>query len=332
MKKDEHILNGNKGRIFVRIFKGEMKVKKIWGLVICFLMMINITVFALSEPAVSFTMDGTTKKGDKIILYVQVKDVDRLYAASVDYIYDPEEIKVTYIGGADLIADNQEILELGGETDKDGNRARYQMTFTGKVDGLKGSGNLVKIEAEILKDCVIELKPENMKVKLVNVDSSYNISNMDFKYESFTTEVSGEKPLDSNNNSNTNKPDQGTNNSKPIANEGTSKDEAENKGNTDNGSSEGKNQEGNNGGTDVNNDEIEVESNATEVNEEKNNDGEEFNDKNKDDAETNAYTKNEGNEPNKNGTSYIYVLALIFILGLSVSGYLFIKNRNEKCK
>lgn len=302
-------------------------MKKVLVLLICLLMLFNITVFAASEPEVRFTIDGGTKKGDKITLYVKVKDVDRLYAASVDYIYNPEELKVTYIGGADLITNNQGILELGGETEKDGNRASYQMTFTGKVDGLKGSGNLVKIEAEVLKDCDINLEPENMKIKLVNVDNSYNVSNMTFKYESFTTIVNGEEPSDSNRNTNTNKPNEGVNNTKPNENKDTAKEESQN--------NENINSENND--KDKKQDETEIENND---NKEKDNTavvGEEENDKKPNDdkenkLETSISKKNGDNESTKNGTSYVYILVTLLILGMSVGGYIFVKKRNKKIK
>lgn len=299
-------------------------MKKIFALVLCMLMMFNITVFAASEPTVSFTVDGGTKKGDKLTIYVRVKDVDRLYAASVDYIYNPEELKVTYIGGADLITDNQGILELGGETDKDGNRASYQMTFTGKVDGLKGAGNLVKIEAEALKDCNINLKPENMKVKLVKVDTSYNVSNMDFKYESFITEVDNEKPTDSNN-TNTTKPNDENNNSKPKDNQNVEKEEIKNNENTNNSSSGDKSEESNSGGINLNGDENNEDSSINEIEKEK--DDTEAKEDKKDMTKPNTSEKHNDNEYSNKGNISLYILAGLVIVSVISGGYVFIKKR-----
>lgn len=161
-------------------------MKKIFNLLIGFIIIFNTTAFAVSEPQISFTVDGKAKKGEKITINIMAKDISNLYAVSVDYIYNTDRIKVNSIEGASLIKDSKDNkMELGGETDKDGNRANYQMTFTGKVKGVSGSGALVKIEAEVLKDSTIELTEENMKIKLVQIDKDYNVGTMNFNFNSF---------------------------------------------------------------------------------------------------------------------------------------------------
>lgn len=161
-------------------------MKKILSLLIVLIITFSTTVFAASEPQVSFTVDGKAQKGEKITINIMAKDVSNLYALSADYIYNPEFIKVNSIEGASLIKDSKDnLMEPGGQVDKDGNRANYQMTFTGKVNGVSGSGAIVKIEVEVLKDFAIELTEENMKVKLVKVDKDYNVDKMTFVFNDF---------------------------------------------------------------------------------------------------------------------------------------------------
>ena len=164
-------------------------MKKILGLLIGLVMAFSTTVFAAAEPQVSFTVDGKAQKGEKITINIMAKDVSNLYAVSADYIYNPEFIKVNSIEGGSLIKDSKyNLMEPGGQVDKDGNRANYQMTFTGKVNGVSGSGEIVKIEAEVLKDFTMEVTEENMKVKLVKVDKDYNVDRMTFVFNDFKIE------------------------------------------------------------------------------------------------------------------------------------------------
>lgn len=165
------------------------RLKKIIFLIIGFFIMINTTVFAIEEPSININVNGEIKKGSKITISINASNVSRLYAASVDYVYDPSVIKVKSIEGSSLIKDSENNkMELGGETDKDGNKASYQMTFTGKVDGITGSGELVKIEAEVLKDFNLVLSESNLKIKLVYISNDYEVTDMSFKYNGFGKE------------------------------------------------------------------------------------------------------------------------------------------------
>ena len=167
-------------------------MKKVLGALMMFTVLImgfSTKAFAASEPEIRFTVDGKVEKGEKITVNVMANDVVNLYAVSVDYIYNPEFLKVNSIESDGLIKEsNLNLMEPGGQTDKDGNRASYQMTFTGKVEGVSGSGAIVKIEAEVLKDFEIELTEENMKIKLVKVDENYNVDRMSFVFNSLESE------------------------------------------------------------------------------------------------------------------------------------------------
>ncbi|WP_066675716.1 cohesin domain-containing protein [Clostridium septicum] len=156
-------------------------MKKILTLMVMFLTISTIWVYAETNTDINFNIDGEVSKGKEVTININVDKADRLYGLSVDYTYNPEEIKVTSIQGAGLIKESKDnFFEAGGETAKDGNIANYQMTFTGEVDGISGSGTLVTIKAEVLKDTNLNLTEDNMKIKLIGINKDYKVSRMDF--------------------------------------------------------------------------------------------------------------------------------------------------------
>ncbi|ATD54274.1 cohesin domain-containing protein [Clostridium chauvoei] len=158
-------------------------MKKIISFLIIFLSIFTTKAFAVNDASVNFDIEGQAKVGNEITININVDNVTRLYAMSVNYIYNPEEIKVKSIEGAGLIKESKDnCVELGGDTAKDGNRAVYQMTFTGKVDGITGSGNIVKIKADVLKDTDLKVTKDNMDVKLIGVNEAYEVSKMPFNF------------------------------------------------------------------------------------------------------------------------------------------------------
>lgn len=138
---------------------------------------------ALAESAVvEVKISGQIKQGESIEIFINVKDVEKLYAASVDFIYDTELLKVNTISSSEFIGKySNDIMELGGETDKNGNTAAYSFTFLGDKKGLSGSGTLVTISATVLKDHSLEITEDNMKIKLVKRNND-TVENYDYKF------------------------------------------------------------------------------------------------------------------------------------------------------
>ena len=138
---------------------------------------------ALAESAVvEVKISGQIKQGESIEIFINVKDVEKLYAASVDFIYDTELLKVNTISSSEFIGKYlNNIMELGGETDKNGNTATYSFTFLGDNKGISGSGTLVKISATVLKDDSLEITEDNMKIKLVKRNKD-TVENYDYKF------------------------------------------------------------------------------------------------------------------------------------------------------
>lgn len=157
-------------------------MKKIIVLSIMFFFCI-MPIPALAESAaVEVKISGQVKRGESIEIFINVKDVEKLYAASVDFIYDTELLKVNTISSSEFIGKYlNNIMELGGETDKNGNTATYSFTFLGDNKGISGSGTLVKISATVLKDDSLEITEDNMKIKLVKRNKD-TVENYDYKF------------------------------------------------------------------------------------------------------------------------------------------------------
>ena len=157
-------------------------MKKIIVLSIMFFFCIMPNPALAESAAVEVKISGQVKRGESIEIFINVKDVERLYAASVDFTYDTELLKVNTISSSEFIGKYlNNIMELGGETDKNGNTATYSFTFLGDNKGISGSGTLVKISATVLKDDSLEITEDNMKIKLVKRNND-TVENYDYKF------------------------------------------------------------------------------------------------------------------------------------------------------
>ena len=158
------------------------------------------------SATIEIVVNGQVKKGAIIEILINVKEVNKLYAASVDFTYDTNQLRVESIAASDFITKhNNDIMELGGETAKNGNTASYSFTFLGEKNGIKGSGTLAVISAEVLNDESLSIGQDNMKVKLVQKVGD-TVENYSFKFLGYNdksnTEVSGGDNLNINNNGN----------------------------------------------------------------------------------------------------------------------------------
>ncbi|MBS5951379.1 MAG: hypothetical protein KIC47_13875 [Clostridium sp.] len=158
-------------------------MKKIILMLLSYLIIMSpIKVLAESNVYVETKVIGEVKKGSNIEILVDVKNVDNLYATSIDFIYDTNQLTVESIKPTEYITKNiDNIIELGGEVDKNGNTATYSFTFLGDVDGLNGSGTLVKINAKVLSNDKLSITKDNMKVKLVQ-KADGTVKNYDYKF------------------------------------------------------------------------------------------------------------------------------------------------------
>ena len=181
-------------------------MKKILTFIVTFIFFVMPVKAYADSATIEIVVNGQVKKGAIIEILINVKEVNKLYAASVDFTYDTNQLRVESIAASDFITKhNNDIMELGGETAKNGNTASYSFTFLGEKDGIKGSGTLAVISAEVLNDESLSIGQDNMKVKLVQKVGD-TVENYSFKFLGYNdksnTEVSGGDNLNINNNGN----------------------------------------------------------------------------------------------------------------------------------
>ena len=181
-------------------------MKKILTFIVTFIFFVMPVKAYADSATIEIVVNGQVKKGAIIEILINVKEVNKLYAASVDFTYDTNQLRVESIAASDFITKhNNDIMELGGETAKNGNTASYSFTFLGEKYGIKGSGTLAVISAEVLNDESLSIGQDNMKVKLVQKVGD-TVENYSFKFLGYNdksnTEVSGGDNLNINNNGN----------------------------------------------------------------------------------------------------------------------------------
>lgn len=200
---------------------------------IFFVMPINVYA---DSATVEVIVNGEVKKGSTIDILVNVKDVDKFYAASVDFTYDTNQLKVESINASEFITKHSsDIMELGGETDKNGNTASYSFTFLGEREGIKGSGTVATITAQVLNDEKLSIGQEAMKVKLVHRVGD-TVENYSYKFSGYNVSTSTNTPNTGN------KPDNNVNNDSTTTESGaidnsntTNKGDSNQSVNSDNG-------------------------------------------------------------------------------------------------
>lgn len=162
-------------------------MKKVIILIFVFMFLVMPIKAYANSATVEIKVNGEVKKGSTIEILVNVKDVEKFYAASVDFTYDTNQLKVESIVASEFITKHaNDIMELGGETDKNGNTASYSFTFLGEKNGIKGSGTLAKITAQVLNDTKLSIGQDIMKVKLVQrVEDT--VENYSYKFNGYNT-------------------------------------------------------------------------------------------------------------------------------------------------
>ena len=174
-------------------------MKKIITLLFEFMFFIMPIKTYADSATVEVKVNGEVTKGSTIEILVDVKDVENLYAASVDFTYYMNQLKVESIKAGEFIANySNDIMELGGETDKNGNTASYSFTFLGQKEGIKGSCTLAIITAQVVNDDNLSITQDNMKVKLVKKVRN-SVEDYSFKFNGYNI---SEETKPSNNNGN----------------------------------------------------------------------------------------------------------------------------------
>lgn len=163
-------------------------IKSILILVIL-LSFFTINVKAADTVSVQAVVEGTVKAGQSIQILININDIKSLYAAELQYKYDPTVLKITSIEAGDLInKPNINKFEAIKKIDEKSGIAKYGFTCLGDIGGFSGTGTFLKINAEVIKTENIILKSipkstiftKDNNVKLQFCDS--NITELNYTF------------------------------------------------------------------------------------------------------------------------------------------------------
>ena len=141
-----------------------------------------------NTTSVEINVDGNIKKGEEINILINMKGLENLYAASVNFTYDKSVLNIVSITAGDSIKKYaDEIMEIGGEVDTTNNKTSYSFTFLGDKEGINGDGTLAIIKAEVLKDGDLLIGQDSMNIKLVKRVGD-SVENYDYKFIGYSTE------------------------------------------------------------------------------------------------------------------------------------------------
>lgn len=167
--------------------------RKISILVMIFIILFTSKAFAANEPTVEVKVNGEVKKGNTIEINVDISNINRFYAASIEYVYDKEILQVESITSGELIKkEGLNKMEFGGDVKKSPNKIDYYFTCTGKVEGFSGGGRFITIKAKVIKDGSLNItsKPfaqnidnnNNMKLQLCERTENNDIKELNYKF------------------------------------------------------------------------------------------------------------------------------------------------------
>lgn len=167
---------------------------------------------------VNIKVDGKVEKDSNIDILIDVKDIENLYATSVKFIYDTDQLEVNSIEGGEILLNNiDDIMEFGGETNKNGNSAVYSFTFLGDKNGINGSGTLIKINCMLKNDNKLYIDQDKMEIKLVKRFKA-DVLNYEYKFNGYNMDIDYNDNISDNNSSQNENVDIKTNNDNSVNN------------------------------------------------------------------------------------------------------------------
>ncbi|MDP4146367.1 MAG: cohesin domain-containing protein [Bacillota bacterium] len=174
-------------------------MKKVTVTLIVFCMLLfSSTVFAEEVASVDVKVNGKIEQGQNIQILINVNNISSFFAGAVKLKYNNQIIKVNSIEKGDLISQSGiNSFEALNKIDENNGTVEYGFSCLGKINGFSGSGNFLKINAQVLKKDSFHIKSipfikepdddNNLKIQLVNKDiqeQSYTFTGYDFKLNS----------------------------------------------------------------------------------------------------------------------------------------------------
>lgn len=197
-------------------------MKKVYSITITIIILITYTLIfpqkvqalstgtTVTTGSVTFNasaiVNGSVKKGQTIEIKIETEKIDSIYAADIYLKYDNTLLKVISMEKGKIISDDKiKIFEVENKFDNEKGTARLQFSCLGKINGFSGSGTLLTIKAEILKDgkLIINSKPglktpeEGYNLKLQLVDKE--VKEMSFKFTPYDSSATNSNDANSKN-------------------------------------------------------------------------------------------------------------------------------------
>ena len=155
--------------------------KKIMMITLILIFLFPLKAYA-STTSVEVNVDGDVKKGEEINILINMKGLESLYAASVNFTYDKSILNIVDITAGDSIKKYaDEIMEIGGEVDTTNNKTSYSFTFLGDKEGINGDGTLAIITAEVVNDGNLLIGEDSINIKLVKRVGD-SVENYDYNF------------------------------------------------------------------------------------------------------------------------------------------------------
>ena len=155
--------------------------KKITIITLILIFLFPLKAYA-STTSVEVNVDGDVKKGEEINILINMKGLESLYAASVNFTYDKSILNIVDITAGDSIKKYaDEIMEIGGEVDTTNNKTSYSFTFLGDKEGINGDGTLAIITAEVVNDGNLLIGEDSINIKLVKRVGD-SVENYDYNF------------------------------------------------------------------------------------------------------------------------------------------------------
>lgn len=272
--------------------------KKIMLFTLMLFLILPIKAYAESTT-VEIKVAGQVKKGQEINILVNANELQGLYAASVNFKYDKNALKILEINQGESIKKySDEIMEIGGEVDSNNNKTSYSFTFLGDKEGLSGNVNLAVIKAEVLNEN-INIEKDTLEVKLVK-RAEDTVEEYKYKFIGYSTgnnKPSIEENQDNQNSNDSSSSQGGTSdnntNNNPVGNE----DKGEL--NTNDSNSDQGNNQSNSGSENIDSDKNSNTNNEFSTNDKEENDKTSENSNNNSNKDNNDVDKND-DESDKN--------------------------------
>jgi len=192
------------------LYRNDLKImrRKVLGsmkkLIICFLCFILLiyggTVKAAGLTSITVDIKGDLEKGKTIEIFINVDNIDSIYAAEATLKYDPKVLNVISFEKGDLInKSGTNTFDVGNQIDNIKGIAKFGgFSCLGQTNGFSGSGTFLKINAKLLKKANFHINSQPFLVSANDVDNlkiefcDKNIKEVNYEFKGYEFKVGGE--------------------------------------------------------------------------------------------------------------------------------------------